>query len=209
MTHGLVPCSLPMRFKLPNTDKYAIAGHAMSKMRRDLLLTLNTTTLQYELKHCHRTQTTINNLRTATLRPYPQEIPYNTILIMKATFMAYVVAEHEGTIKDYYAIHPLGMEPTIDCYTWETLPLNQNFCILGLDSIHLRRMLQPLSNDPITYQLIDYQSINYFFLACSFFRLKISSRFFFSNSFTEGPYKTSPCILKRLPWQGQSQLFSA
>ena len=127
MTQGLVPCSLPMRFKLPNTDKYAIVGHAMSKMRRDVLLTLNTTTLQYELKHCHRTQTTINNLRTATLRPYPQEIPYNTILIIKATFMAYVVAEHEGTIKDFYAIHPLGMEPTIDCYTWVTLPLNQNF----------------------------------------------------------------------------------
>jgi hypothetical protein len=74
MTQGLVPCSLPMRFKLPNTDKYAIVGHAMSKKNRDLLLTLNTTTLQYELKHCHRTQTTIKNLRTATLRPYPQEI---------------------------------------------------------------------------------------------------------------------------------------
>ncbi len=69
MTQGLVPESLPISFKLPNIDNYAILGHTMIKMNREVLLTLNTTTLQYELKHSHRNPTTMYNLSTASLTP--------------------------------------------------------------------------------------------------------------------------------------------
>jgi hypothetical protein len=157
MTQELVSDSLPSKFKLPNIKKYAILGHTMIKMNQEALLTLNTTTLQYELKHSHRTQTTIYDLITATLTPYPQNIPHNTIVIVKGTFMAYIVAEHDCTMEDFYGIHPLGMDPTIDQYTWVTLPANPDLCILGLDSILICAMLLRLqSNGSTRYELKDY-----------------------------------------------------